>query len=209
MRIRRRLNHIKILSKRPQSLKIPIHLNSINDVYSSYDDEKLNSHHLKALSTNFTSNNFIHDSSSSMSSDTALANLKAPFRSSSSRNLPGNTAKSKSPRTKSVGNSLESGKADKFYKSYMKSLCLVMSCQKENSSTYRIDPAKLPIDKGLRRRQRSRLSTDGEGSFRMGGSPYQLYNNKIQLVSTDDDDDDDDDVFNGASIFLNYFECIF
>jgi len=146
------LDALPARSLRPTSLKInnSVPISTISELYSSYDDEKLNRHHLTArhLATSRPSSCSSSSVSSLASSIIDMTMYKK--RSISSRNLA-TTANAKEAsrkqlpvkyrNNKSLGGGLDRlgirPKEAEKRNSYMKNFCLAVSCAKQSDSTYR------------------------------------------------------------------------
>ncbi len=197
---------------RPTSLKISnsVPISTISELYSSYDDEKLNRHHLTArhLATSRPSSCSSSSVSSLASSIIDMTMYKK--RSISSRNLA-TTANAKEAsrkqlpvkyrNNKSLGGGLDRlgirPKEAEKRNSYMKNFCLAVSCAKQSDSTYRQMKLNSTIDSYKQQQKKKSFSSSrgASSSSPFGPRPNLTHNERlcqeIKFVSTDEYDEDD------------------
>jgi len=200
---------------RPTSLKLnnAVPISTISELYSSYDDEKLNIHHLNVR--HMAAGRASSCSSSSVSSLASSIIDMTLFkkRSISSKNLTNTTLMTtkelnrklpiKYRNNKSVGGGLDRlgfpQKETQKRNSYIKNFCFAVSCAGENGSTYRNMKLNSTINNQRRIKKKSFSSSRGVSSSPFGPRP-RLTNNdslcqEIKFVSTDEFDDDDNGHF--------------
>lgn len=177
---------------RTNSVKLIPPISTISELYSSYDDESLNRHRLSR-------NNYFQLKSNSSTS------LSSTSSSSSSSFSPRHICRQKADpknRNKSLGSVLDAVEKDSAKKkpekkqSYMKSMrCMVMSCAKENDSTYNkrtiVNEPKAKTVEALKKKQRSK-SVSSSSSY--CEQSYGLVDQANQFVSTDDNYEENEDM---------------
>ena len=157
---------------------LPIN-NTISELYSSYDDESLNRHRLSRA------NYFQLKSNSS----TSLSSISSAFS-------PRSVCRKRSDlkkRNKSLGSVVEAAQNDSGVKSksksYMRSnFCLVMSCAKENESTY-TQKARTIVECSPKREILKQSDSGSKSSSSSSYCAQYVVDEVNQFVSTDDCED--------------------
>lgn len=178
---------------RTNSVKLIPPISTISELYSSYDDESLNRHRLSR-------NNYFQLKSNS---STSLSSTSSSSSSFSPRHICRKKADLKN-RNKSLGSVLDAVQKDPAKQkpakkqSYMKSMrCMVMSCAKENDSTYNkrtiVNEPEVRTVEDLKKKKKQRSKSVSSNSSDCE-QRYGLVDQANQFVSTDDNYEDNEDM---------------